>query len=109
MTEQRNDVAREREIAFLVDELGVERAYAERLVDQDADLWLVPPSERFVFESEEDVAQWEAARQWADALCRGFADPGGTVINGAACQLLWDLRERAEEALRRARQRAANA
>jgi hypothetical protein len=110
MTEQQTDEAREREIARLVDEVGYTREYWER-VFEDEDLWILDPEMRFALEGKEAVRQWDAAFRFAEALSRGFAsveDPFRPTVNDATCQLLWDLRERAEEAFVRARERAAS-
>jgi len=105
MAQERADQAREREIEQLVGEIGMERAEAERVLEDD-DLWLVYPEVRYGFEGEEAVRQWEGACEFASALCEGFAAQGPPVIDEATQQLLWDMRRRAEEALRRARERA---
>src|SRR5215210_1169428 len=104
MTEQRTDETRERlEIAHLMRNLGLSREYAERVME-DEDLWLLVPEQRFAFmEPAEDVRQWEAAYDFASALVNGFTD--SKAINNATRQLLWEMSETAEEALRRARRR----
>jgi hypothetical protein len=95
---------RDEEIRHLVEEIGMEPWAAERVLEDD-DLWIVVPEQRFAFlDPQEDVRQWEFAYEFAYALTEGFND--SPVINDATNQLLWDLRDRAEEALRRARKRA---
>jgi hypothetical protein len=73
---------------------------------RDDDLWLLSPTQRFVFEGAEDVRQWHEARAFVMALTDGFTMHGAAVVNEATVQLLLDLEERAGEALRRARERA---
>jgi len=58
-------------------------------------------------EPAEDVRQGEAAYDFASALVTGFTD--SEAINDATRQLLWEMRETAEEALRRARRRQERA
>ena len=102
MSEKRTNV--EQEIAHLMRTLGLSREYAERVME-DEDLWLLIPEQRFAFmEPGEDVRQWETAYDFASALVNGFTD--SKAINNATRQLLWEMRETAEEALRRAMERA---
>ncbi len=102
MTEQRTDV--EREVEHLVKNMGLSREYAERVME-DEDLWLQVPEQRFAFlDPEEDVRQWEAAYDFASSLANGFME--SDVLNYATQQLLWEMRTMAQEALRRARERA---
>jgi hypothetical protein len=94
----------EQEVRYLTQEIGVPEALA-RLQLRDEDLWLVIPEQRFAWEpGEEDVRQWELAVDFADALSQGFTE--SKAINHDTRQLLWDMRERAGEALQRARERA---
>jgi hypothetical protein len=77
---------------------------------QDDDLWLVEPTMRFELEGEEAVEEWRVAESFASGLAEGLTssaigDGGG--LNRATTQLLWDLRERAQEALRRAEERVS--
>ena len=98
----------EKTLRRLMGDVGLTREEAEaRLVDED--LWLVDPARRWAFEGEEGVRQWETAYAFARALAEGFADPPSPAINEATVQLLWDLRDRAEVALRRARSRTSRA
>jgi hypothetical protein len=103
MSEERTNT-REQEIEYLVEEIGVERRQAEIIMEDD-DLWLVDPEARYGFEGEEAVWQWKEAYKFARALNDGFVAHGRPVVNHATQQLLHDARERAEEALRRARER----
>jgi len=104
MTEQQPHDAREREIAHLMKEQGRSREEAERIME-DEDLWLVIPEQRFTYlDNEEDVREWEAAYEFAYSLSSGFTEC--KAINDATRQLLWEMQGRAEEALRRARERA---
>jgi hypothetical protein len=92
------------EIAYLVKDIGLSPEEAERRLEDD-DLWLLIPAQRFTFApGEEDLGEWETAAGFAESLTDGFTDSG--AINDATRQLLWDLRERSAEALRRARERA---
>ena len=101
MTEQRTT----EEIRYLTEDIGMPERYVE-LVLRDDDLWILDPPARFAWEpGEEDVAQWETAADFAVCLADGFSD--SNAINHATRMLFWDLRDRAEEALRRARLRAA--
>jgi hypothetical protein len=99
-------VTEETTIRRLTDVEGLSREEAERRLEDD-DLWLVAPEQRFVWEPEEAERQWETAYDFAASLARGFTD--SDAINHATCQLLWDMRERSREALRRARERAEEA
>jgi hypothetical protein len=78
-----------------------------RLRLQDEDLWL-PPGQRFDedFQGEEGVRQWEEAAIVARTAADMVSGEQGKVEASAALkQLLWDAALRAEEALKRARQR----
>jgi hypothetical protein len=70
---------------------------------EEEDLWMRPPEGRFGFEGEEAVWERERATAWARGLAN-MAD-GADLFDYSTTQLLWDAAERAEEALRRARQR----
>jgi hypothetical protein len=74
----------------------------------DDDLWcLLPPERRFAFPAgEESVHEWEQTVRLVEALAEGFAGTMYPLANTATTQLLWDAQARAEEALRRARERA---
>ncbi len=103
MTEHRTE--HEREVEYLVKEMGLERDYAERVME-DEDLWLIIPEQRYAFlDPEEDVRQWEMACEFARSLDHGFLE--SPAINDATRQLLWEMHRRGEEALRRARERAS--
>ncbi len=94
---------REQMIEYLVEDVGIDREQAElRMADDD--LWLLHPEMRYPFEREEAVEQWEEAAAFAQGLEEGFANHWR--LNEATRQLIWDLQVRAEEALRRARERA---
>ncbi len=86
-------------------DVGLTREEALALLTDD-DLWILPPEHRYVFElePEEVVQEWEQAYDFAYSLSQGFGE--SKAINAATRMLLWDLQDRAEEALRRARQRA---
>jgi hypothetical protein len=81
-----------------------EREAEKRLVDDD--LWVCHPMQRFIFEPEEAVAEWEQTANFAGSLAEGFTIVGDPGVNTATIQLFWDMHARAEEALRRARERA---
>jgi hypothetical protein len=107
MTQQ----TREEIIDYLTSDIGHERAEAERMLVDD-DLWIVDPALRYGFTGEEAVREWSKALTFAKFLAEGFAagppySPGGFGLEfqGAIQQMLWDMRERAEEALRRAEER----
>jgi hypothetical protein len=92
---------KEEVLRHLVEVCGVSRREAEaRLLDED--LWMLDPELRCAasLEGEEAVEQWEHAVRFADWL--GDDNP---VLGEAAQHLVWDMRVRAEEALRRARER----
>ena len=96
----------EREVAYLTGEAGMPEDLA-RLVLRDEDLWILMPEQRSAWEpGEEDVAQWAIAYDFVYALADGFSE--SKAINEATRHLLWDLRDRAEEALRRDRERGAD-
>jgi hypothetical protein len=108
MTEQ----SREKMLKYLTSEyIGISREEAELLLADD-DLWIVEPQRRFPFAGEEAVREWSKAVTFARFLCEGFAAGPfyGELANefkGAIQQMLWDMEERAKEALRRAKERAA--
>ena len=91
---------REQTLKFLIEEVGVSAEEAERRM-RDEDLWLVPPYMRDGLpDTEKTVEEWEYALGFAKWLSEH-----NPVLNAAAWTLVCDMRERAEEALRRARQR----
>ncbi|MDP8947766.1 MAG: hypothetical protein M3N09_06670 [Actinomycetota bacterium] len=97
---------RERQIEYLMEwPICIDRAEAERRA-RDLDLWLVEPDLRPDLQGEEAVREWEGAVAFITAMTEGFAYTGDGVINNATSQLLYDAQRRAEEALRRARERA---
>ena len=104
MNAQPTDQTREEEIRYLVEEVGLDRRQAE-LVLRDDDLWMLLPEYRFAWEpGEEDVRQWELAADFAYALADGFGE--SKAIPDSVRMMLWDMRDRAEEAMKRARERA---
>ncbi len=80
------------------------REEAESLTT-DPDLWLAEPDLRADLQGEEAVRQWEGAVAFMDAMTQGFAYTSDEVMNRATSMLLLDALRRAEEALRRARER----
>jgi hypothetical protein len=106
MTEMTSE-ERAEEIRYLVEEVGVDVQEAPLRL-RDDDLWMLLPASRFVWEpGEEDVRQWELAYDFAYALSKGFTE--SQAIPDSARMLLWDMRDRAEEAMKRARERAEEA
>jgi len=105
--EQRTEDYRE-QIRELVEEDGISEE-AAHLRLQDTDLWLLHAGARFDEDltGEEGVRLWEeaaiVARTVADAVSNG---PGTIQASPAVTMLAWDAAARAEEALRRARDRA---
>jgi hypothetical protein len=94
----------EREIGHLIKTWGLSREEAERIME-DEDLWLLIPEQRHAYmDAAEDVAEWERAYEFAYSLSDGFTEC--RAIYDPTRQLLWDMCARAEEALRRARERA---
>ena len=92
----------------LMEEEGVSEEVA-RLRLQDEDLWLLHPGARFDedLQGEEGVRLWEEAAQVARTFADGVSNGPGTIqANAAITMLVWDAAARAEEALRRVRQRA---
>ena len=95
----------EQTVRYLVDEEGMPEGLA-RLVLRDDDLWVLHAGARSALPpGEADLAEWERAYDFAASLADGFAE--SKAINEHTRMLLWDLRARAAEALRRARERAA--
>jgi hypothetical protein len=95
------------QIRELAEETGIGEEDARARL-QDADLWLLPPGQRFdeELQGEEGVHQWEEAAIVARTAADMVSGEAGTVKASAALtQLLWDTALRAEEALERARQR----
>jgi hypothetical protein len=92
-------------IEYLV-RCGMDRVEAEQVLVDD-DLWLLMPEQRFGFPpNEESVRQWEQTVQLIRALSEGVTNMVPSLPNRAATQLIWDAQARAEEALRRVRERA---
>ncbi len=101
MTEQ--EVMRE-----LLEDEGISEE-AARLRLQDEDLWLLRPGARFDedLQGEEGVRLWEEAVDVACTVADAISNGPGTIqASPAVTMLAWDAAARAEEALRRARQRA---
>jgi hypothetical protein len=81
------------------------------LQGQDRDLWIVEPNARFVStDPEEEVAEWEDAVDKLQVLAE-VSCGGGTLFgyNVAVGVCLDDASARAQEALRRAKQRVRQA
>ena len=98
-------------IRTLVEEDGITEEEA-RLRLRDDDLWVLPPHARFdeEFTGEKGVRMWEDAVTLAQAAANAVSNGPGTIqANPAITQLVWDVADRAEEALRRARERYRNA
>ena len=96
----------EDDFKYLIEQYGTTEEEA-RLRPRDGDLWnFLDPASRFgeEFEGEEGVRLWETAATLAEGLGE-FAANYLDRMNPAATQLIWDARERAEEALRRAEAR----
>ncbi len=79
----------------------------------DDDLWLVHPELRYVLEGNEAIREWSKAATFAQFLADGFAcgpfySGFANEFQGAIQQMLWDMEARAQEALRRARERATS-
>ena len=83
----------------MVEEIGLDVDDAERRL-LDADLWLLPPETLIGFTDEEAVSAWTGAIDDLDRAAELFSN-----YNAATSQALWDARERAAEALRRAQKR----
>jgi hypothetical protein len=72
-----------------------------RMVDND--LWILAPEQRYGLVGKEAVRQWEEAVQFVGGMVSLAEDP--ELFPDATQMLLADALARAEEALRRARQR----
>jgi hypothetical protein len=98
-----NDEHDEHKLNYLLKEITPDEEDV-RLRMQDNDLWILDPERRFgkQLEGHAGVGAWKEAVAWAHWLATAtqHIDAGPGVI-----QLLWDLEERAEEALRRAEER----
>ena len=89
---------------YLIEEVGLTPEEAEARLG-DSDLWLVEPELRYTFESKE-----EAVLQWEQAVGVLYALHGVARYHGGAVeQVLRDAQLRAEEQLRRVRQRHEDA
>jgi hypothetical protein len=77
---------RDKTIQHLIEECGISPENAELVMEQDDDLWILSPEQRFVFEGEQDVRQWEEALAFAEALSSGFTHHGIGVVNEATAQ-----------------------
>jgi hypothetical protein len=96
---------REKTIELLLSECGISRRDAElRLLDDD--LWLLIPDSRIGLEPRDAVIEWHNTVYWMGAIANVAAM---NLDDGGLRQLIWDARERAEEALRRAKKRAEQA
>ncbi len=94
---------------YLLDEVGISEEEARLRVEND-DLWVLDIGSRFDedFQGEEGVRAWEEAATLARTLADGISNGPGTIqANPAITQLVWDAADRAQEALRRARERAS--
>ena len=69
----------------------------------DNDLWILPPEQRSGLVGKEGVRQWEEAVQFVEGMVSLAEDP--ELFADATQMLLADTLARAEEALRRARER----
>ena len=99
------------ELRYLIEQVGVPEEIA-RLRMRDSDLWVLDPGARFdeYLEGEEGVRHWEATARMARVIADTVSHGRGSIeANPAITQLVWDAAPRAEEALRRARERAARA
>jgi hypothetical protein len=81
---------------------GASREEAERRV-ADEDLWLLDPELRCGLGGEDAVEEWQEALSFAEALANGFSM---APVGSATLHLPWDATVRAQEALRRAEERA---
>lgn len=70
-------------------------------MQDEEDLWTLPPEGRFTFKGEEVVWERERASSWARRLAN-MAD-GTDLFSYSTTQLLWDVAERTEEVLHQAR------
>jgi hypothetical protein len=95
---------REQTVQRLMEVQGLPREEAELRV-QDDDLWLVDAELRVGLEGQAAVEEWEEAAAFASAINRGVG--WGEFSNTATAHLVSDLDMRAEEALRRARERTS--
>ena len=95
-------------LEYLVEEAGVSEVEAP-LKMRDGDLWILHPEQRFAeeLEGEEGVRAWEDAELTARNIANTVSNGAGSIqASPALTQLIWDAHARAEEALRRARERA---
>ncbi|MBV9454701.1 MAG: hypothetical protein JOZ19_11380 [Rubrobacter sp.] len=77
--------------------------YEAGLAMGDNDLWILAPEQRYGLEGKEGVRQWEEAVQFVEGMVSLAEDP--ELFTDATQMLLADALARAEEALRRARER----
>jgi hypothetical protein len=98
---------REQTIEYLTEDwggIGISREDAEARL-RDGDLWFIEPERRYGgANSEEAIREWSEAADFARSLAEGFSL--SSALGVATQCMLWDMCERAEEALRRARERA---
>lgn len=103
-SDREEDVRRLREIGLSEEKIRL------RLLDDD--LWVLEPEMRVTdsLENTEGLRQWQQASAFLSALCRPVLDGElGEFANGALYQIIWDARERADEAGCRLAQRLAAA
>ena len=101
----------EQTIRVLVEDDGISEEEA-RLRRLDGDLCLLRPSARFDedLQGEEGVRLWEEAAKVAQTVADAVNNGPGTIpASPAVTMLAWDAAARAEEALRRARERRGEA
>ena len=104
------ELTEEQTLKYLTEEVGVSEEEA-RLKMRDADLWLLDPAFRFDAELEgaEGVRHWEEAASFARNVVNIVSNgPDSIQASPAITQLIWDASARAEEALRRARERSGD-
>jgi len=87
------------QVKYLTEEIGLGQDDARKRL-QDEGLWMLPPEALLGFEPEEAVEEWTGAIDGLGRAAELFSN-----YNAATSQALWDARERASEALRRAQRR----
>ena len=88
---------------MISDNLHRADGYEAGLPMGDNDLWMLPPEQRYGLGGKEGVRQWEEAVQFIEGMVSLAEDP--ELFADATQMLLADALARAEEALRRARER----
>jgi nucleoside-diphosphate-sugar epimerase len=96
------------EAKYIVDSIGIRSLHEIKLLQQDDDLWLTPWEGRELFEGEEGVEDLERSVRHLQCLVEMASETWGLYPRGLKLAL-GDARDRAEEALRRARERAKGA